>query len=263
MAIQIMSDLHLEAPRAYERFDITPRAPYLALLGDIGNVFSHWSEYRGFLVKMLMKFSLVLLVPGNHEPYHSDWPSTLRTLSDFEDEVESLNSLGKFVLLDRVAHHLPREKTVILGCSLFSWISPANEPFVRRRLHDFTQIGDWDPPAHTDAHVRDLVWLNLKVAELEQTDNKIIILTHWSPRRLCVDNVEPEPATSGFCTDLSEEACFKSPSVRLWAFGHTHNNCDFVVRRGRDVPPLRVLANQRGYHFAQAGGFDAEKTVEL
>ncbi|PHH82000.1 hypothetical protein CDD82_7317 [Ophiocordyceps australis] len=263
MSIQIVSDLHLEAPRAYGRFDITPRAPYLALLGDIGNVFDHWDEYRAFLLKMLRKFSLVLLVPGNHEPYHSDWPSIIITLDDFEDEVRRQDHLGTFVLLDRVAHRLPRENTVILGCSLFSYISPDNAAFVRRRLHDFTQIDNWDPQAHTDAHVRDLVWLNLQVAEWGLTDYKIIILTHWSPRRLCVDNIEPDRATSGFCTDLSEELCFQSPSVRLWAFGHTHNNCDYLVRRGRDVPPLRLLANQRGYHFARADGFDPDKTVEL
>lgn len=37
-SFQILSDLHLEAPKAYDLFDIVPKAPYLALLGDIGNV---------------------------------------------------------------------------------------------------------------------------------------------------------------------------------------------------------------------------------
>ncbi|RYP91189.1 hypothetical protein DL770_002666 [Monosporascus sp. CRB-9-2] len=36
-AIQILSDLHLEAPRAYDVFEITPRTPYLALLGGIAD----------------------------------------------------------------------------------------------------------------------------------------------------------------------------------------------------------------------------------
>lgn len=38
MAIQILSDLHLETPTAYDIFDIPPKAPYLAIFGDIGNI---------------------------------------------------------------------------------------------------------------------------------------------------------------------------------------------------------------------------------
>jgi hypothetical protein len=38
-----------------------------------------------------------------------------------------------------------------------------------------------------------------------------------------------------------------------------------VVERGdgNGAGPLRLLANQRGYYFAQADGFDGEKTVEV
>ena len=41
MALQILSDLHLDAPKAYDVFKIVPKAPYLALLGDVGNVVPH------------------------------------------------------------------------------------------------------------------------------------------------------------------------------------------------------------------------------
>ncbi|EQL03519.1 hypothetical protein G6O67_000508 [Ophiocordyceps sinensis] len=266
MPLQIMSDLHLEAPKAYDYFDIRPRAPYLALLGDIGNVVSHREDYREFLTRLLTQFRVVLFVPGNHEAYHSDWPSTLSTLRAFEQGVRSDSSLGEFVLLDRAAHHLPREKTVILGCSLFSRVPPESERRVSMGLNDFYQIDDWDTKAHNDAHARDLAWLNSQVAELEGTDNKIVILTHWSPTRH-VDAVEPRHAASpimtAFSTDLSEERCFKSPSVRLWAFGHTHYNCDVQVDRGQGAPTLRLLTNQRGYYFAQSDGFDVGKTVAL
>lgn len=37
MAVQVLSDLHLEAKKAYDICEIAPKAPYLALLGDIGN----------------------------------------------------------------------------------------------------------------------------------------------------------------------------------------------------------------------------------
>lgn len=60
-----MSDLHLEAPKAYDFFEITPCAPHLALLGDIGNVIQHKVEFFDFLTRQLKKFCTVLFVPGN------------------------------------------------------------------------------------------------------------------------------------------------------------------------------------------------------
>ncbi|KAK3372637.1 hypothetical protein B0H63DRAFT_527469 [Podospora didyma] len=47
----ILSDLHLESPKAYDIFDIEPKAPYLALLGDIGNVEAHKADFLDFLTR--------------------------------------------------------------------------------------------------------------------------------------------------------------------------------------------------------------------
>jgi hypothetical protein len=38
LPIQLLSDLHLEAPKGYDVFEVVPSAPYLALIGDIGCV---------------------------------------------------------------------------------------------------------------------------------------------------------------------------------------------------------------------------------
>jgi len=148
----------------------------------------------------------------------------------------------------------------VLGCSLFSSISP--EAWV----NDFFQTDDWDMEAHNAAHERDLAWLNAQVADLEGTDTKIVILTHWSPStdaRSIDPKHDASDISSAFSTDLSDQLCFKSCNVKLWAFGHTHYNCDFRVERGEGVEPLRLLANQRGYYFAQAEGFDGVKTVNV
>ena len=92
MAIQILSDLHLEAPKAYDIFEIVPKAPYLALLGDIGNIIPHKDECISFLKRQLRQFRAVLFVPGNHEAYHSTWPETLNTLRTFEQDVQTDSS---------------------------------------------------------------------------------------------------------------------------------------------------------------------------
>jgi hypothetical protein len=52
--------------------------------------------------------------------------------------------------------------------------------------------------------------------------------------------------------------------VRVWAFGHTHYNCDLVLEREEaNTGPIRLIANQRGYYFAQADGFDVDKVVAV
>lgn len=268
MAIQVLSDLHLEAPKAYDMFDIEPKAPHLALLGDIGNVAAHQQDFFGFLARQLRQFRTVIFVPGNHEAYHSNWPETLDILHAFQRDSDARKdpSLGKFVLLDRGILRLPDSDTVILGCSPFSYVPPENSMAVTMGLNDFFQTDKWDVDAHNEMHKRDLSWLNAQVADLEGPDAKIIIFSHWSPT-LDARAVDPRhagsPITSAFSTDLSKEKCFESGSIKLWAFGHTHYNCDFVVDRGGGAGPLRLVANQRGYYFAQSVGFDGGKTVEI
>lgn len=266
MAVQILSDLHLEAPKAYDVFEIIPKAPYLALLGDIGNVASHRDEYFAFLTLQLKQFEAVLFVPGNHEAYHTNWPDTLKILRAFEIDVRKDKSLSEFVLLDPMAFRLPRTNVVILGCSLFSFIPPESQTAVSMGLNDFFQTDEWDVGMHNDAHTRDLAWLNAQVADLERSDVKIMIFSHWSPS-LDARAIEPRhagsPITTAFSTELSDEICFKSGNVNVWAFGHTHYNCDLIIERHGNAGQLRLLANQRGYYFAQATGYDGEKTVEL
>lgn len=266
MAFQIISDLHLEAPKAYDIIKIIPKAPFLALLGDVGNVASHKSEFLAFLTLQLKQFRAVLFVPGNHEAYHSNWPDTLKILRAFEHDVWKNQLLGEFVLLDRAVFRPSGTNVAVLGCSLFSFVPPKSEMAVSVGLNDFFQINDWDVRKHNEAHMRDLAWLNAQVTDLEQSDVKIIIFSHWSPS-LDIRAVEPRyaesPIMSAFSTNLSGEICFKSDKVRLWAFGHTHYNCDFTVERAGGAGPLRLLANQRGYYFSQAEGYDGEKTFNL
>ena len=82
VAVQIASDLHLEfyscpAEDAWreEELDrmIVPRAPVLALLGDIG-IPTH-PVYRSFLLRQAERFEAVLVITGNHEFYDSDPPA--------------------------------------------------------------------------------------------------------------------------------------------------------------------------------------------
>ncbi|OAA32844.1 Metallophosphoesterase domain protein [Moelleriella libera RCEF 2490] len=268
MAVQILSDLHLGFPKTYAACVVPPKAPYLALLGNIGNVVPHKNEFLTFLTTHLRLFKAVLFVPGNHEAYHSNWEDTLAALRVFEEQVERDDSLGHFQVLDRGTYRPPGSDTVILGCSLFSHVPQESQMAVEMGIIDFYLIEDWSVAKHNKAHQRDVAWLNDEVAKLEECRDatSIIILTHWSPSRLS-GATDPKhigsPIISGSSTDLTNERCFGSVKVKMWAFGHTNYNCDIETEREGGAGTLRLVANQRGYFGSQLDGFDVEKTILL
>jgi Calcineurin-like phosphoesterase len=262
---QILSDLHLESPPAYDIYEIPPRAPYLALLGDIGNSISN--GLIDFLAKQLTKFEIVFLLLGNHEPYHGSWQDVKARVNAFSKTVVKRRAngeaLAQFVFLDQTRYDVS-EYVTVFGCTLHSHVLDDQLEHVSFGLNDFYLIKDWDVPAHRQAHLSDLRWLNEQVRSISRSDphRKIVILSHHCPV-FGGQASDPKHAkslyTSGFSTDLSAEDCRTSASVKVWAFGHTHFNCDYSdAKTGK-----RVMTNQRGYYFAQSPGFDAEKVVTV
>ncbi|KAJ5551771.1 hypothetical protein N7535_000289 [Penicillium sp. DV-2018c] len=261
---QILSDLHLESPSAYDIYQIEPKAPYLVLTGDIGCVVD--DGYFNFLRRQLEVFRIVFLVLGNHEPYHSTWPETKSRIKSFEAELASCEesaTRGQFVLLDQTRYDISPTVSV-LGCTLFSEITEEQEESVDFGLNDFYRTGDWNVDTHREAHRADLAWLNREIDSISrlEPERKVAIFTHFCP--LTVEDViapvhRDSRISSAFMTDLSNECCWKSDVVRLWAFGHTHYNCDFSY----SALGKRVVANQRGYYFAQASRFDGTKVVQV
>lgn len=262
---QILSDLHLESPAAYDSFEIEPKAPYLALLGDIGYVKD--AGFFDFLRKQLKAFQLVFLVLGNHEPYHSSWADAISEVNGFKAESEAAfargETSGQLIFLNRMRYDISPSVT-ILGCTLFSRVTEAQAEMVSFGLNDFYYTKDWTIETHREAHLADLEWLNGEVDSISRSEpeRKVIVFTHYCP--LTSDEVvDPKhrdsKLSSGFMSDLSDEPCWTREAVKLWAFGHTHFNCDVEdLQTGK-----RVLSNQRGYYFAQSDGFDITKVVAV
>jgi len=266
----------------YGEFALTARSPYLALLGDIGN--SHDDRLYDFLERQLQRFKIVFFVIGNHEPYLIDdagpvkctYEAAVAKMQAFEASIASRQSSssghdggnrapGRFVLLNRRRFDISDQVTV-LGCTLFSRISDDQQSTAALFVSDFSNIQDWSTDAHNAAHATDLQWLNTEVDSLTRTEpsRAIAIFTHYSPTNSTLAN-DPEHledsrgVQTAFVTDLEREVCWTSPSVKLWAFGHTHFNCDFVdPGTGK-----RVVANQRGYGREDAFDFDSEKVVSI
>lgn len=173
--------------------------------------------------------------------------------------------MGEYVLLDLDEYHLPQYGVTILGCTLYSYVPEDSLEDVSLGLNDFFRIDSWTVEEHTLAHKREVAWLNARVTALSQEhpDRQIIVLTHHSPT---VDARTINPGTvgskisSGFVTDLRNEACWLGERVALWAFGHTHYN--FPHWKDEDSGTL-VFSNQRGYYFAQASGFAPIRWVRV
>lgn len=252
---QIMSDLHLETPKTratYTDFKLEPICPNLVLLGDIGEV--QHDQLFEFLETQLLHFDRVFFLLGNHEPYGLQYTDAVNRVRKFAAVVERErkakgSNLGAFLLLNRNRYDLDRRVTV-LGCTLFSHITNDQTESVSRFVSDFAEIQEWNVDSHNAAHERDLKWLNAQVSEIarNEPDRKIVIFTHYSPTKLAEANVhrhlkDAAGVGSAFVTDLSQQVCWKSKLVKLWAFGHTHFNCNFFdAATGK-----QVIANQKGY----------------
>ncbi|ETS81036.1 hypothetical protein PFICI_06038 [Pestalotiopsis fici W106-1] len=150
-AFQILSDLHLERPEDFEHLTITPKAPNLALLGNIGRLVQMARYYFNFLTTQLLQFKTVFLVLGNYEVHGSKWSTVKDAIDTYrllvERKRECGQELGQFVLLDRKAVHMNagEDRLTVLGCTLFSKTPHDGDCFL-----DFDMTTDWDVTKHNE-----------------------------------------------------------------------------------------------------------------
>jgi hypothetical protein len=188
----------------------------------------------------------------------------------FENKMEELRSLpgstmGQFVLLNQTRFDLT-DRVTVLGCTLFSRISHEQRESVAFFCSDFSKIGDWTVDAHNAAHHSDINWLNSQVEHISRYEpqRQIVVFTHHSPTLLEAAN-DPRhlqdltQVDSAFVTDLSDHLCWTAANVKVWAFGHTHFNCDFEDRKTK----RRIVTNQKGYSRTEVGTFDVAKVVTV
>ena len=76
-------------------------------------------------------------------------------------------------------------------------------------------------------------------------------------------------------TNLEREECWTNPRVKMWAFGHTHFNCDFEdkldgetgtetsTETSTGTRTKRVVANQKGYYLLPEHDFNVGKVFEV
>lgn len=225
MKLQIVSDIHLETRRNYPH--ITKIGDFLALLGDIGNPFS--MIYKDFLLLQASKFDKVFLCLGNHEHYYHTYDETVKKVQEIASETNNI------FLLNRTRIDLD-ENTILLGATLWSFVSDEHKTNILQKINDFRLIKDWSVETNNKQHALDVEWISNEI----QCDKNVIVMTHHTPllKDTCHPIYEGNDICTAFSTDLSK--LLKHP-IKIWMSGHTHYSYDFMFNE------TRLVSNQMGY----------------
>lgn len=251
-SFQLLSDIHLEFKkpgRFCRKFPIPQRkAPYLALLGDIGTMTDSGDSLALFVKKCCDVFDQVWFVIGNHEGYGGSFEGAVEFLTNLEVELAP-----KFVLFNRKVLDVPGGNVRVLGCTLWTRIPEQFKTLVSTQLNDFYQMSDMTMEKYCELHTRDVTWLQEQCAVATSLKKEIVILTHHAPTSVSSFPVERETMESTWgvgCTELKEEFNTELfPTLKCWAFGHTHWNMDEVQHAEGRVggKGVRFVTNQVGY----------------
>jgi hypothetical protein len=258
LEIQICSDVHLEFDKHADKFTIEAKAPYLALLGDIGR--PHKDTYFNLLNRVSSDFDEVFVIAGNHEYYnegsvkrHSYNHRTIRNQKDSINDI--CREIPNVHFLDN-AVFITKEGWRIMGGTLWTGIPWQYRDAVSLGMNDYTHIYQERDVPLTTGRVCEMHAETVKFFEAElKKDGKTptLVLTHHVPVMDQMSGVIQDPIGAtvsnpikyAYGTDLTR---LLKPPICGWAFGHTHTPCDYFV--GEDV---RLISNPRGYPSERLG----------
>lgn len=212
---------------------IVKKGSYLALLGDIfDGAKTRDGTYREFLLRQCPGYEAVFVLAGNHEYYRTEHGAGRAALKALCAEVtQLLGGTPTVHFMDRDRFDLPDQQLRILGCTLWSCVSPDAAQKVASSLSDYSAISvaranDLKEKATVDDtnawHAQDLAWLEEELAQAQSDGCRCVVLTHHAPsfHGTCApEHGQRSAISSGFCTGLER---LLRPPVSAWLFGHTH-----------------------------------------
>ena len=265
--IQIVSDLHIEMYRNQILPDelILPRAPVLALLGDIG--LSYTEAWQDFVTRQSQRFQHVLVLAGNHEYYNVPGGQRRSILQQFDWMRQVCASLPNVHFLERRVVNVNNGRLIILAATLWSYIPPEAISTAERSMNDYhvTFVADesngYDNSNHINNnndnnnnneelhlhrmqasltnrwHDMTVTWLEKQLLRwtpgtqqpsLEQRRSpppKVLVLTHHVPDLHGTSNPRFLNSPLTVCFASDLRRFLRYP-VHTWACGHTHYNFD-------------------------------------
>ena len=256
LKIQIASDLHIEFYGGSDNIPyediIVPKAPVLALLGDIGLAYTE--SLRRFLHYQAGRFETVLFLAGNHEYYNHDGDrySVFEQQKWLEDVCKEKDNI---IFMEKTAVDLQGVR--ILGTSLWSEVPKEYREIAQASMNDYnlcymhraSEFPRQLTAAFTTKWHRDSVqWLEKELKEAKDRGQPALVLTHHTPSMTDTSNPKYDGSDLNHCfsTNLRDGLMTDyTDTIKTWACGHTHYNFDFKVGNSR------LLSNQRGYPNSQ------------
>ncbi len=242
--IQYVSDIHLELRKT--PFTLPVAAPYLALLGDIGDPFEQ--SYQEFLNQKADEHECVFVLAGNHEFYGHEYFATLNQISEICIQKSNLFFLHKMNWFN--------ESFRVLGCTLWSSIPDEHSALILRRLNDFKKIrwndGLLDLNIYAELFRDESNWL---AEQIPISGQATVVLTHHAPIIRSGDPQYHGSALSGAFVN-SLERWMQFP-IHTWAFGHTHWQNEI------NLNGVRLVSNQVGYEHENIPRFNPQGCFEV
>lgn len=251
-SIQISSDIHLEYFKDDQELPkiIVPKAPYLALLGDIGLALRQ--NYKTFLLEMSGHFKKVFIISGNHEHYNSSEIEVDKTIEEICKEKDNLFYMkNKSIIIDDFK---------IIGTTLWTQVDDDHQKILEEAMNDYNQIKQNDSKekikvSNTNKWNKESIEFLQKEIKTRE-DKKCIVLTHHAPVNIgCMNpTLFNSPIVQGICNDLSE---MMNENIPLWMYGHTHWPLDI------EINGTRVVTNPRGYKKEVGKCYDPSFVVSV
>lgn len=245
--VQIMSDLHLEVGQQYQTFDFPVAGKWLVLAGDIGRLIDY-EGYRTFLERQVRRYEKVALVLGNHEFFELTYEEGIAKAEQLSQEP---SLAARLVLLNQNVWTDESSASIIMGCTLWSFVPDSAEAIVESKVSDYKKIRGWSVGKHNQRHAEEAAWLESELQSLSSAaradprrrGRDILVVTHHAPSLTGTSAPEhaDNPWTPAFATDLLPR--LNTERVKIWVFGHTHYTTEL------DADGVHLIANQRGYVF--------------
>jgi predicted phosphodiesterase len=252
--LQILSDPHLES-HAFT-LKIHPEADALVLAGDIAAPSA--MARRVALLKKAADQLPVLIVPGNHDYYHSSIAEGMTKAQAVVDAIPGV--------IDLSLSSWGWDDILFVGATLWSdfrlpfWYDGKKEsrPQLAKKLayggiNDFAFIKGFNPDIAAERHETERAYLLDMIRT--HAGGRVVVVTHFLPSERSIDPVfERSPLNAYFASNCEE---LMQPNVKLWIHGHTHASCDYKIG------DTRVVCNPRGYTKAENPRFSSQFLVEV
>lgn len=248
LKIQFISDLHIEKdyPKNmnYKKY-VQKKGNILILAGDICRTDPELIPYYiEFLNQVCSVWNSVYLIPGNHE-YYSKRSVQISFSKRFQTLENIVNNIPNCILLNDKSININND-TRIYGSTFWSKIpvngKRKNVTILNKNL-EFVNI-NWMNEKHHNCLEK------LHIAILQAKKDKVknfIIATHYPPimKNTLAKKFQNDPYRFYYASEYSNLVL--NSGAKTWIFGHTHNNCDFIIKNS-----VRLVSNQyRGFRFSK------------